>query len=78
MKKVKAKENVLAYGEATGHSHRVTVDVYEREDGLREFSGSTRITHEEHKPIEIPAGNWCSGIVQEYDHVSKKLRNVQD
>ena len=74
----KRKERVLAFGEHTGHAHRVGVDVYDREDGLCEFSGSTEITHEEHKPVVIPEGEWVSGQVQEFDHLEKQLRTVRD
>ena len=36
MKKVD-KGNILAEGEQTGHAHRVTVQVMEREDAIREL-----------------------------------------
>ena len=74
----KRKERVLAWGEHTGHKHAVTVDVYEREDGLCEFGGATTITHEEHRPVVIPDGKWVSGQVQEFDHLEQHLRTVQD
>ena len=78
MKRKKIEGRILAEGEATGHAHRVSVDVYEREDGLREFSGETVITHEEHKPVSIPAGDWVSGQVMEFDHLDQQLRQVRD
>lgn len=73
----KCKEKVLAYGEVTGHKHAVTVDVYE-DDKCKYFRGSTTVTHEEHKPIEIPEGKWCSGQVMEYDHFAEEARQVHD
>ena len=76
--KRKRVENVLAYGEVTGHAHRVTVDVYENEDGTREFDTATTITHEEHKEITIPDGKWISGIVNEYDYLKDMERKVVD
>ena len=78
MKRTKRNDRVLAYGEHTGHKHAVTVDVYEREDGLCEFTGPTPLTHEEHGPITIPDGKWVSGQVQEFDHLDNQLRTVQD
>ena len=78
MQRKKISERVLAYGEHTGHAHRVTVEVYERADGVREFEGGTTVTHEEHAPITIPDGQWCSGQVQEFDHLEQQLRTVQD
>lgn len=77
MKKRKLKERVLAHGES-GHAHRVTVDVYEREDGVKEFEGSVTVTHEEHKPIILPDRKWNSAQVIEFDHLSRMSRPVQD
>lgn len=76
MKRVKG--NVLADGETSGHAHRVQVKVMERVDGLRQFDGATTVTHEEHKIIEIPDGEWVSGIVQEFNYFAEMERNVKD
>ena len=78
--KKKLKDKVLAEGEATGHAHRVGVDVYEDDDfpGLKFFSGETTITHEQHKPVALPKKAWVSGGVQEYDHAKEESRRVQD
>lgn len=78
MNKIKSKENVLAYGEVTGHAHRVSVDVYEGANGIKEFAGLTTITHEEHKPVSLPNKQWASGIVNEYDHLKDMKRKVVD
>lgn len=73
----KRKEKVLAYGEVTGHAHRITQDVYE--DGETcVFDGATEITHEEHKPVTLPDKKWRSGIVQEYDYFQEMQRQVAD
>lgn len=74
----KNKDKALAYGEVTGHMHRVEVDVYELDNGGREFKGATTITHEEHKPITIPNKKWESGIVLEFDHLAQMERRVID
>ena len=79
MKKLKKlDEKVLAHGEATGHAHRVTVDVYEDENKIKYFEGKTSLTHEEHKRIDIPCGEWVSGQIREYDHFSEEARVVRD
>lgn len=78
MKRKKLKEKILAHGEVSGHYHGVTVDVYEREDGVKEFDGPTVITHQEHKPITIPAKEMAAAQVVEFDHLSGMSRPVQD
>ncbi|NEP06468.1 MULTISPECIES: hypothetical protein [Okeania] len=62
----------LAEGEVTGHSHRITRgDAELREkDGtlyLKVLSEKVTLTHEEHKAIEIPQGNWMVRIQREYE-----------
>ncbi|MBC6479172.1 MAG: hypothetical protein GDA56_16820 [Hormoscilla sp. GM7CHS1pb] len=62
----------LAEGEVTGHSHRISdgqAELYEK-DGtlyLRVFSEAATLTHEEHKAIEIPQGDWMVRIQREYE-----------
>lgn len=75
---------VLAQGEVTGHAHRLT----EASDGLLvEVAGQlylsvgvggATITHEEHKPVELPQGEYRIGRVQEYDHFAEEARQVRD
>lgn len=81
-KRKKLDRRVLAEGEATGHAHRVTVDVYEEDDGLRSFAGPTTVTHEEHTPIDVPAlpkdEDYLSGRAVEYDHFAEEARRVTD
>jgi hypothetical protein len=61
----------LAFGEVTGHSHRITqgkAELYQK-DGtlyLRVLSETATLTHEEHKQIEIPQGTWMLRIQREY------------
>lgn len=71
-------KGILAEGEATGHKHRVTVQVMEREDGVREFEGATTVTHEEHNPITLPARKWNSAQGVEFDHVLDSDRTIVD
>lgn len=62
----------LAEGEVTGHKHRISngqAELFEQ-DGtvyLRVFSESATLTHEEHKAIQIPQGNWMVRIQREYE-----------
>jgi len=78
----KLDEPILAEGEATGHAHRLVgdVDVYETDEDTKVFSlpGETTVKHEEHKAINLPAGEWESGIVEEYDHMAEEARRVAD
>ena len=76
----KLEKPVLADGEMTGHVHELQdkVDVYERDDKVREFSieKETSLTHQEHKTIAIPAGDWCSDIVVETDPFEGERRVI--
>lgn len=75
---------VLAHGELTGHAHRLT----EASDGLlveidgqlyvSVGPGGATITHEEHKPVELPQGDYRVGRVREYDHFAEEARQVRD
>lgn len=71
---------VVAYGEATGHAHRV-VDgaVLEHPDGLSvRAQEGTYITHEEHGVIVLPAGLWRVTLQREYDPYEQAARQVVD
>ena len=79
---------VLAYGEVTGHSHRLLdtadVEVFEREgaDGtlyIRVGPKGAPVGHEEHGVGVIDeVGEFESGRVQEWDHFAEEARRVQD
>jgi hypothetical protein len=53
---------VLAHGEVTGHAHAVvepTAMMFDLDDSkLLELPKLSLLTHEEHKDIELPAGNY--------------------
>lgn len=78
----KLDKPILADGEVTGHHHTLDGDVavFESDLGEREFSISepTDLVHEEHGKIEIPAGEYSSDKVVEYDHFEKAARKVMD
>ena len=78
MKKV--ENNVLADGETTGHAHRLTkTDVFELDNGVRIFdSCGDTLVHEEHGLIELPAGEFASDKVLEYDHFLEEAKKVRD
>ena len=84
LKRVKRTKRglVLAEGEATGHAHVIAddgVELYER-DGVLYLSvknGAT-VTHEEHKPVTLPAGDFIVRKVREYDHFEEEAREVRD
>lgn len=75
-------DGCVAYGEATGHAHKLFGDFDLREDdkGDRYFVTGNVITlkHQEHRPVELPAGKYKIGIQREYDHFSKMVRRVVD
>lgn len=76
--------HILAHGEVTGHCHELT----EASDGLlieiegtlylRVGSGGATIVHPEHKPIDVPPGEYRVNRVREYDHFAEEARQVQD
>lgn len=75
---------VLAEGEATGHAHRIkdvsAVKAMFKLDGTLQWETvkPVELTHEEHKPVKIPVGEYESGIVREFDHYTEEARNVAD
>ena len=72
---------VLAYGEATGHSHTVSEldgKLFIDANGkmfLRTEAGC-ELVHQEHAPITIPPGDYAVTIQREY--TPEAVRNVQD
>jgi hypothetical protein len=63
---------ILAEGEVTGHKHRISegqAELYEQEGNLylRVLSETALLTHEEHRAISIPQGNWVVKIQREYE-----------
>lgn len=81
-KAVRRENGILAYGEVTGHAHKVadpeTAEVLEVGEGLylRASGDGVRIIHEEHGSITLPAGNYEVTIQREYSPA--EIRNVAD
>jgi|FreactTroBogLake_1042271.scaffolds.fasta_scaffold03149_6 capsular polysaccharide biosynthesis protein len=78
----KRESGILAFGEVTGHCHKVEnlnqaevlevgTDLY-----LRVSEDGVRIVHDEHAPIMLPAGNYEITIQREYS--PEEIRNVAD
>ena len=86
----KDRKIVLAEGEATGHAHTIkafNANLFTNADPMSPFTtgdlflttdGKITITHEEHKAIDLPKGNWKIRKVQEYDHFAEEARAVRD
>jgi len=75
--------DIVMAGEATGHHHRVQgkVQVLEcptTKDIFLNVVWPSTITHEEHKPIDLPTGTYKIGRVQEYDYYEEQARLVVD
>jgi hypothetical protein len=77
-------DGALAYGEVTGHSHRVAdlaeaevFDVPEKGCYVRVTGeGGVSIVHEEHGAVLLPRGNYRVTIQREYS--PHEIRNVVD
>lgn len=80
---------ILAYGEVTGHAHAVqgeSVSLYElidssdvaemRDRFLTVEEDAAVVSHEEHAPIDLPAGTYKITIQREYS--PEGIRNVAD
>ena len=77
---------VVARGEKTGHSHVVASDKAALWTLTRggdtelylEVSDQVTITHDEHKPLPIPAGIYRVGRVKEFDYFAEMERQIED
>ena len=73
----------LAEGEATGHHHTITMgdaELYEEKGTLylKVLSDEAALTHQEHKKITLPMGEYKIDIVKEYDHFAEAARRAAD
>jgi len=77
---------VLAYGEVTGHRHRIHdpgVCLLSREgstDRYLTIAGEdlVHLVHEEHATIDLGPGNYVVRIQREYNWLEESSRNVAD
>lgn len=80
------KNYVVAEGEATGHNHRLATVEVDTEFEIYELngqkylklSGTSTITHEEHKPLTILPGIYVVGDEREWDYFSNEVQQVRD
>lgn len=75
------KHLTLAEGEVTGHSHQISEGKaklyrFDEKTYLRVISPFATLTHEEHNPIKLPAGDYEIFIQQDYEPSGWK--KVQD
>ncbi len=73
-------DNILAYGEVTGHAHRLkgsTSQFQQDRSGARYLTvpKEAPLTHEEHTTIVLPKGNYR--IIQQVEY-QKEFRPVVD
>lgn len=74
----KKKDNTIALGEVTGHSHQmVGADVLIK-DGVQYIIAQTKakLTHQEHGQIEVPEGEY--EVVRQKEYTPTHERRVQD
>jgi len=69
---------VLAEGEVTGHKHQITrgqAELIERKGilFLKVLSETAMLSHEEHRPIQIPRGTWMVRVQREYEPTGPRL-----
>jgi hypothetical protein len=83
----KRDNGIVAYGEATGHAHRLSIlesaEVLECGDGLYVHVSASGISlegatfvHQEHGPAVLPPGKYRVDIQKEY--APSAIRNVID
>jgi hypothetical protein len=75
------KQPILAYGEVTGHSHRIEApekaELWENGNELfLKVLETTRIIHEEHKPITLLPGTYR--VWKQREYTPKEIRYVRD
>jgi hypothetical protein len=80
------KTNVLAEGEATGHTHRLVGEAqileFKTEDGsVQKFVDAQKessLVHEEHNEIKIPQGVYKVIQEREFDVIDEMAKEVYD
>lgn len=77
---------ILAYGEHTGHAHRLAVakksdvEIYKDNEGryVLNVKKPATLSHEEHKTITFQPGIYFQRNEREYDPFLNEIRTVQD
>jgi len=87
LKKVfKGSKYILAEGEMTGHKHlliaepKTEFEIFTDEQGntILAMAGIGKISHEEHKEITLPIGDYKVIHEREYDYYLEAIKQVQD
>ncbi|NJP06687.1 MAG: hypothetical protein HC837_14210 [Chloroflexaceae bacterium] len=79
---VKRKSAILAYGEVTGHSHRIAephaAECWDHEGiiYMRIVTDTATVVHEEHQPITLPRGIYR--VWQQREYTPQEIRRVVD
>lgn len=82
----KVVDSCLAYGEATGHAHKIfgEPEHYDLRECPKTKTRHLRVVepvllkHQEHSPFILPPGDYRIGIQREYDPFEKLVRRVAD
>jgi hypothetical protein len=77
----KKTQPILAYGEVTGHTHRIEhasdAEVWEYQNELfLHVLVPTRVVHEEHHPIALPPGIYR--VWQQREYTPQEIRTIRD
>lgn len=78
------KDSCLAYGEMTGHMHKLVSGDFELRECPKTKIRHLRVVteaflkHQEHSPIILPPGDYRIGIQREYSPFEKLTRQVAD
>jgi hypothetical protein len=75
----KTKDRILAYGEVTGHAHRLSDGLVLELEGRTYFKTTveTTLSHEEHGPLKFKPGNYMVTHQREYSPERGAI-NVRD
>ena len=78
---INQNNNVLAYGETTGHRHELQGNVQVFAKGENKYfvaSEKAILTHQEHKTVPIEKGIYEVVQEREYNPFEEAIRKVQD
>ena len=71
-------KDMLDAAEVTLHMGNYRTAGEDTPDGFEVREETVTLTHEEHKPIDVPPGKYVVRIVREFDHIAGRSRYVAD
>lgn len=81
-KNLTKKDNILAHGTTTGHSHLLNTNakvlVDDKGNQYAIVAAPTQLTHEEHTAITVEKGTYKVTIQHEHDILNDEIRQVRD